>query len=55
MHHYRDVIGRYGDGRVHVDVKALRDSLSVDFLPVEDGAEQVWLTGPAAYVAEIRV
>lgn len=52
-YHFRDAVGRYSDGRVHVDVQALKDRLSVDFRPVEDGAEEVWLTGPAARVAEI--
>ena len=52
-HHFRDAVGRYRDGRVHVDVMALRDMLAVDFRPVEDGAADVWLTGPAAYVAEV--
>ena len=51
--HFRDAIGRYMDGRVHIDVRALKDSLSVDFRPTADGAEDVWLTGPAAYIAEI--
>ncbi len=51
--HFRDAIGRYMDGRVHIDVRALKDSLSVDFRPSADGAEDVWLTGPAAYIAEI--
>lgn len=41
-------------GRVHYDVKAKKDSLAVDFLPA-DVASDVWLTGPAAYVAEIIV
>lgn len=41
-------------GRVHYDVKAKKDSLAVDFLPA-DVASDVWLTGPATYVAEIIV
>ena len=47
---------RYMDGRVRYDVKAKRDSLSVDFIPNENMvAQDVWLTGPATYVAEIIV
>ncbi|MGM9736132.1 MAG: diaminopimelate epimerase [Candidatus Cryptobacteroides sp.] len=36
-------------------VKAKRDSLSVDFIPLQDGKSfaDVWLTGPATYVARI--
>lgn len=44
------------DGRVHYDVNAKRDVLSVDFISSEDNlAEDVWLTGPATFVAEIDV
>ena len=44
------------DGRVRYDVKAKRDVLSVDFIPSENlVAEDVWLTGPATFVAEIIV
>lgn len=45
------------DGRVLYGVKAKRDMLSVDFMPGTDGmlAEDVWLTGPAALVAEITI
>ncbi len=39
-------------GRVRYEVRAKRDSLAVDFVPGEV-AEDVWLTGPAAFVAEI--
>ena len=45
-------------GHVRYDVKARRDSLSVDFLPLDlcDGvAESVFLTGPATFVAKIEV
>ena len=44
------------DGRVTYDVHALRDDLSVDFMSGKEGmvAQDVWLTGPAAKVAEIR-
>jgi diaminopimelate epimerase len=42
------------DGRVKYDVKAKRDELSVDFLPsCSHVAEDVWLTGPATFVAEV--
>ena len=43
-------------GRVKYDVQAKRDPLSVDFIP--EGSKtfsDVWLTGPAVYVAEINV
>ena len=42
-------------GRLRYDVKAKRDDLAVDFIPsAPDGlAQDVWLTGPATYVAEI--
>ena len=44
------------DGRVKYDVRAKRDDLSVDFIPSEvHVAEDVWLTGPAAFVAKIIV
>ena len=46
------------DGRVRYNVKAKRDSLSVDFRPVagkEGVAEDVYLTGPATFVAEVSV
>ncbi len=42
------------DGRVHYDVHAKKDVLAVDFLPSE-AAEDVWLTGPASFVAEILI
>lgn len=46
----------YNDGRVAYDVKARRDSLSVDFVPTDEMvARDVWLTGPATYVAQIIV
>jgi diaminopimelate epimerase len=43
------------NGRVRYDVMAKRDKLAVDFIPSLHGsiAQDVWLTGPAAYVAEI--
>lgn len=41
-------------GRLHYDVQAKRDTLAVDFMP-GDGilAEDVWLTGPATFVAKV--
>ena len=37
-------------------MRAKRDNLSVDFIPNEKNAAlDVWLTGPATYVAEIIV
>ncbi len=41
------------DGRVRYEVRAKRDRLAVDFVP-GNVAEDVWLTGPAAFVAEIH-
>ena len=45
------------DGRVRYDVKAKRDTLAVDFIPSNQNcvAQDVWLTGPATYVAEIKL
>ena len=44
------------DGRIRYDVIAKRDALSVDFIPNEMmAAKDVWLTGPATYVAEIII
>ena len=43
----------FPDGRVRYDVRAVRDILAVDFIPSEAGFRDVWLTGPASYVAEI--
>lgn len=45
-------------GGVAYNVHALRDSLSVAFMPHERGTDffsDIWLTGPAAFVAEIRI
>ena len=43
-------------GRVKYDVQAKRDRLSVDYIPTgSDNFSDVWLTGPATYVAEINV
>lgn len=44
----------YRDGIVRYDVRARRDDLAVDFRPSE-AAEDVYLTGPATFVAEIIV
>ncbi len=44
------------DGRVFYEVFAKKDALSVDFIPGRVPgtiAEDVWLTGPASFVAEI--
>ena len=47
---------RFPDGRVKYNVQAKRDRLAVDFVPSEDIiAEDVWLTGPATFVAQITV
>ena len=40
---------------VHQPIQALRDKLSVDFTPTPEGADNVWLTGPATYVASIEI
>ena len=46
----------FKDGRVRYDIKAKRDDLSVDFLPSNSlVAQDVWLTGPATFVAKIIV
>ena len=44
-------------GRVKYDVQAKRDALAVDFIPSSNGgvADDVWLTGPATFVAEIKL
>ncbi len=45
-------------GSAVYNVQALRDSLSVSFVPHGCGSDSfsdIWLTGPAAFVAEIRV
>lgn len=52
---YNGVFRTAESGRIHVDVKALRDYLSVDFISADDGADDVWLTGPAVYVGKIIV
>lgn len=46
----------FPDGKVRFDVKAKRDSLAVDFMPSQRGvAEDVWLTGPATFVAKVVI
>lgn len=51
--------GCHSDERITYKVKARRDGLIVDFRPAPEGsgllAEDVWLTGPAEYVAEILI
>ena len=44
-------------GRLTYEMRALRDDLSVDFIPGRDGmvAQDVWLTGPATKVAQIII
>ena len=44
-------------GRVRYAVNAKRDALAVDFIPgsADFFAEDVWLTGPATYVAEVLI
>lgn len=46
-----------GSGRIRYDVKAKKDDLSVDFIKSDKGllAEDIWLTGPAQFVAEIII
>lgn len=44
------------EGRVRYEVMAKKDRLAVDFVPASGTgsvAEDVWLTGPAAFVAEV--
>lgn len=45
------------EGRVNYIVHAKKDQLSVDFIPSTTGllAEDLWLTGPATFVAEISI
>ena len=42
------------NGRVRYEVMARRDRLAVDFMPASVAVD-VWLTGPACYVAEINL
>ena len=45
------------DGRVGYEVKALKDSLAVDFIPQSSGEGtaviDIWLTGPVSRIAKI--
>lgn len=43
------------DGTVRYEVQAKRDSLAVDFKAAGWPVTEVWLTGPAAFVAEIEI
>ena len=44
------------NARVRFDIQAKKDALAVDFIPGDGGsAQDVWLTGPAVYVAEVNV
>ena len=48
----------FDDGRVSYKVQAVRDQLAVDFIPESQAdfkCADVWLTGPATYVAEIII
>ena len=44
------------DGSVHTEIKAKRDSLSVDFVTESDGksAHGIWLTGPAVMIGTVN-
>ncbi|MBQ6254128.1 MAG: diaminopimelate epimerase [Bacteroidales bacterium] len=42
------------DGRASVDVKAAISTLSVDFVPQDRGAGDVWLTGPAVFTGTVE-
>lgn len=43
-------------GRAKFAIKALGDSLAVDFLPAADGSfSDIWLTGPATFVFETDI
>ena len=44
-----------GDCNVRQPIRALRDNLEVDFVPTRNGAKDVYLIGPATYVAKIEV
>jgi diaminopimelate epimerase len=43
------------DGTVRYEVQAKRDSLAVDFKAAGWPVTEVWLTGPATFVAEIEI
>lgn len=40
---------------VHIPIQALRDKLAVEFIPTPNGARNVYLIGPATYIAAIEV
>lgn len=42
-------------GPVHQPVRALRDDLAVEFTPTAAGAKDVYLIGPATFVAEVII
>ena len=43
------------DTRVYYDIQAKRDRLAVDFIPGDTLAKEVFLTGPAVFVAEVEI
>lgn len=43
------------DGRIKYLVRAKRDELSVDFIPLENKVKDVYLTGPAVYIGKIMI
>lgn len=56
------VAWHFGNGQLHGDtrpthqaVRARRDNLAVDFTPTSGGAVDVYLTGPATYVAKVII
>lgn len=54
VHGHRTCQGTSSE-RVRFEVQAKRDALAVDFIPSADGLSfsDIWLTGPATYVADI--
>lgn len=54
VHGHRTCQGTSSE-RVRFEVQAKRDALAVDFIPSSDGLSfsDIWLTGPATYVADI--
>ena len=52
---FRGLFRTDAGGRVSAEVRALRDSLSVDFVPCGSGASGVHLTGPATYIGKIII
>lgn len=53
--HIRHADATFGTCMVRQRIRALRDDLEVDFVPEANGARDVYLTGPATYVAEVRL